>query len=158
MEHQAIGSDVGIPFSFVLPTPLTVVKQVWVRCGNWIDGMQMVMSDGVKSTYSPAYGGQGGAYWIFEVPPNEYISQVEYWYGSFVYGFVLITNTGKKSPFYGTGGGIYSIITLPDDYRIIGFHGKFGDFINKFGFMLGKNIYPNSSDPHAQPRIDIKAI
>jgi hypothetical protein len=44
----------------MLPGPTVNVVKFIVRSGANIDGIQMLMSDGVKNTFSPAFGGMGG--------------------------------------------------------------------------------------------------
>jgi hypothetical protein len=50
-----------------------------VNCGSLIDGIQFLLTDGIKSTYSPHFGGMGGGFYEWIVPPKERVSQVEYW-------------------------------------------------------------------------------
>ena len=155
VQAQAVGKDTGTPFSYALTTPLVQLKQVNLRTGQCIDNIQLLLSDGIKSTFTPQYGGQGGGPHTWAVPAGEQLSQVEYWNGKdTLSGFILITNKGTKSPLFGTNGGTYTLVTFPSGYRVIGIHGKQGKFAYNFGFTLGKTIYPNGVDAE----VDIKNI
>ena len=88
---------------------------------------------------SPQFGGQGGGDrdpW--EVPKDEYITQVEYRAGDRIDSLTFITNKGNKSPRYGGTGGSYFIETFPPDYKIIGMFGRDGGRLDRLGFVLGK--------------------
>lgn len=63
---------------------------------------------------SPQFGGTGGSEQnIWEVPKDEYITQVEYRSGDRIDSITFITNKGNKSPKYGGNGGSYNLITFP---------------------------------------------
>lgn len=53
VQAQAVGKDTGNPFSYAITTPLVQLKQVNLRTGACIDNVQLLLSDGIKSTYSP---------------------------------------------------------------------------------------------------------
>ena len=141
------GGGGGGPFSFFIPNPLVNVKSFLVRWGNWVNTIQMQFTDGVKSTYSPTYGidtSPGLTQW--DVPVDEFITQVEYSGGSgnVVGGFNLVTNKGHKSPRFGSSSGESVIVTFPEGYRIIGLFGRYGQFLDQLGFILGMTVYPDS--------------
>lgn len=123
---------------------MTNVLKVIIRSGNFLDGIQLMMSDGVKMTYSPAFGGFGGTSVDWYVPSNEFITQIETWVGNpQLFGIQLSTNKGSKSPFCGQTVGTYSLMNVPSGYRIIGLYGNANNLINRLGIFLGKNIYPD---------------
>ena len=73
------GGPGGMPFQFVIPNPLVNVKSFLIRAGNWVNTVQMLFTDGVKSTYSPAYGTNTDAsFYQWDVPEEEFVSQVEF--------------------------------------------------------------------------------
>lgn len=115
-----------------------------IRSGSEVDNIQIVLSDGVTSVFSPQYGGSGGgARDPWTVPDGEYVSQVEYRSGVRVDSLTFITNKGNRSPKYGGGGGSYHLETFPAGYRIIGLYGKQGSRLDQLGFILGKTVYPS---------------
>lgn len=129
----------------MLPGPTVNVVKFIVRSGANVDNIQMLLSDGVKMTYSPAFGGLGGGICEWLVPEGEYVSQIEYFTSSVMRSFNLITNKGNKSPIFGVRSDTYSIVTLPDGYRIIGIYGMSDIFMRNFGFILGRTSYPDKS-------------
>lgn len=58
---QAFGGGGGVPFEFKITNPLVDVKMFLVHAGAWVNIIQLMFSDGVKSTYSPVYGLDPGA-------------------------------------------------------------------------------------------------
>ena len=122
---------------------IEVVKLI-MRSGSGVDSIQMLLSDGTKSVYSPKVGGNGGGETTWAVPPGETITQVEYGVDGTIVFLQFITNKGNKSPHFGGNGGSYSIVTFPEGFRIIGFYGRFGNRMDKLGFILGKTVYPSS--------------
>ena len=121
-----------------------------MRAGVRVDFIQVLFTDGVKNTYSPIFGGMGGVSQGWEVPHDEYITQVEYFNGAdMLHGFGMITNKGTKSPFFGQASIVYHLVTFPQDYRVIGVYGRCGTEVDKLGFVLGKTVYPNASDPYS---------
>lgn len=63
VQAPAAGYDSGTPYQFFLPTPMVNLQKVIIHYGNSFDSIQLVLSDGVKSTYTPLFGGGGGAYY-----------------------------------------------------------------------------------------------
>lgn len=114
-----------------------------VRHGTAVDNIQIELGDGVKSLYTPSFGGGGGSLTEWAVPTGQHISQVEYRSGDRVDSLTFVTNTGIKSPIFGGGGGSYSLVTFPDDYRIIGIFGRSGSRLDQLGFILAKTVYPS---------------
>lgn len=120
-----------------------------VRHGGAIDLLQIMLGDGVKNVYSSEQGGHGGSLSTWDVPPGQYVTQVEYRSNTLIQSLTFITNTGIKSPYYGGGGGMYWLVTFPEGYRIIGFFGRSSDRLDRLGFILGKTIYPpNGGEPY----------
>jgi hypothetical protein len=85
----------------------------------------------------------------WDVPQDEYISQIEVRSGDFIDAVTFITNKGNRSPKSGGDGGSPHVITIPDDYRFVGYYGKqahwaypHGYMLLKLGFILGKVIQP----------------
>lgn len=68
------------------------------------------------------------------------------WDESYLHSFTMMTSKGNKSPRFGGDGGNYAIVTFPEGYRLIGIYGVVSEMINKFGFVLGRTVYPSSSD------------
>ena len=49
---------------------MTTVSNFLVHSGANIDGIQLLLTDGVKNTYTPHFGGVGGAFTNWPVPAN----------------------------------------------------------------------------------------
>ena len=60
LKAESVGAYKGYPFEYFLPNPMVTVKQFYVKHGAGVDSIQMLMSDGIKDTFSPAFGGSGG--------------------------------------------------------------------------------------------------
>ena len=58
----------------------------------------------------------------------------------------FITDKGTKSPKFGGNGGAYNLYTIPDGYRLVGLYGRAKKFVDKIGFIIGKNIYYDNGD------------
>jgi hypothetical protein len=81
-----------------------------IRSGWEIDNIQISLSDGVTTTISPQFGGNGGDLqdpWV--VPKDEHITQVEYRSGDRIDSLTFVTNKGNKSPRYGGTEGSYHL-------------------------------------------------
>jgi hypothetical protein len=102
-NSPSFGGNGGGPFQFFIPNPLVRVMSFFVQSGSWINIIQLQFTDGVKSTYSPAYGQVSTASHQWDVPEDEFITQVEYNLGDRggLGGFNLITNKGTKSMRFG---------------------------------------------------------
>ena len=73
------------------------LQKVIIHYGERFDSIQLILSDGVKSTYTPLMGGGGGNPIEWLVPANEFLSQVEYWtWDGYVCGLTFLTNKGTK--------------------------------------------------------------
>lgn len=143
-----MGQNGGHAFEWFLPEPLINVNKFLVSHGDDINIIQVMMFDGVKNTYSPEYGlNKGKRQDSWEVPKDEYITQVEYINGNkWINGFNLITNKGTKSPRFGSSSGQYKIVTFPTGYRVIGIYGRCGLYVDALGFVLGKTVIPDSEE------------
>ena len=49
---------------------MTTVSSFLVYHGTSVDGIQLLLTDGVKNTYSPHYGGLGGVFTGWPVPAD----------------------------------------------------------------------------------------
>ena len=102
----------------------------------------------MRTVYTPAQGGQGGAPSEWAVPEGQYIAQIEYRSGDRLDAITFVTNTGLKSPSFGGGGGSYHLETFVPGHRIIGFHGRSNTDIDQFGFILARTVYPPAGEPY----------
>jgi hypothetical protein len=88
---------------------------------------------------SKVYGGEGGIKKEWVVPENQRIKQVLLRYGYFVDQLQFVASNGAKSPKFGGKGGVAAKINIPAKYKIVGFFGAKGQFLDHIGF----NIAPN---------------
>ena len=65
IEAPKAGGEGGVPFQYYLPTPLVRVKSFLVHYDVRINGLQLLMTDGVKTEYSPRYGLPNGNYYVW---------------------------------------------------------------------------------------------
>lgn len=141
-KSRSYGGGGGGPFEWSKIHPTLTARRIHIRSGSEIDNLQIQLSDGVTNLLSPQFGGQGGGdKGIWDVPKDEYITQVEYRAGDRIDSLTFITNKGNKSPRYGGNGGGYFLETFPEGYRMIGLYGRDGGRLDNVGFILGKVEY-----------------
>ena len=140
------GGDGGDGYYWASTNPIVNVKKFLVYSGSNIDIIQLLVSDGVTSIYSPQFGQSKTRYSDWTVPDGHEVTQVEYSSDKYVRGFNLITNKGTKSPRFGSTGGTYKLVSFPAGYRVVGVYGHSGNTMDRMGFVLGKTTYPTSSE------------
>ena len=64
----------------------------------------------------------------------------------FVDSLTFITDKGNRSPKWGGNGGVYNLLTIPEGYRIVGIYGRSAIYLDKIGFIVGKNVYSNDKE------------
>lgn len=150
-RSHAYGGEGGTPFQFYFESTTINAVKMLIKHGSMIDSLQIELGDGVKKMYTPVVGGKGGYPVQWQVPADQYITQIEYRATGWMDSITFVTNKGIKSPYFGGGGGDYHLETFPEGYRIIGFYGRSSDRVDKLGFILGKTVFPT----YGPPKIDI---
>ena len=56
VQAPAVGNEGGVPFQYYLPTPMVTLKKIIVMSDWKINMLQVLVTDGVKNVFSPAYG------------------------------------------------------------------------------------------------------
>jgi hypothetical protein len=82
------------------------------RSAKEIDQLQLMISDGEKSAWTPLKGGNGGDPFEWQLMPGEFVKQVELRCGTRLDSITFITNTMRRSPQYGRNGGTPHTITI----------------------------------------------
>lgn len=131
------GGPGGTSYSFTCPSG-TIASGFSGRGGAWIDGIQMVCSDGSKSPY---YGGQGGNPFS-ETSATGYTGAQPTAYGTYVDGLQFNRTDG-------TAGTIFGSMTSPNKTAsapgwscpsgeyINGITGGAGQYLNRIAFTCG---------------------
>lgn len=79
------------------------VASIVVHAGAFVDGLEVVYSDGVR--WGELWGGGGSAY-RFDLYPEEHLSAIHVRSGAWLDAIQLVLTSGRKSAWYGgTGGG-----------------------------------------------------
>ncbi len=134
------GGNTGLAFRDSLPiNPMMMVKKVMVRSGASLDAIQLELTDGVTTMVSPYRGGYGGYEKVFNVPDDQWISQIEIRSGSMVDSVRFVTNKGIKSEQFGGNTGNYYLVNLPGP--LVGLEGRSGSRIDQLGFVSGIRKY-----------------
>ncbi|KAH7322356.1 Jacalin-like lectin domain-containing protein [Rhizoctonia solani] len=110
---QYYGGVAGKPFSdwpSVRQSDSTYIKNIRVKCGTYIDGIQITYEDssrGGGSTFQRAdyHGGSGGRECFFHLESNEYIVAVLGRYNKYIVQLCFVTNKGRTSDIFGGGDG-----------------------------------------------------
>ncbi len=122
------------------------ISAVKIKAGWWIDGIQLVCSEGAK----PFRGGTGGSLHTFKLGAGEYITRISGTafgqYGPYVVSIQLHTNR-RSSPIYGVKRGSKPFnFTVPSGSKITGLNGRFNKYLGAIGVFY-KPIYTPPSRP-----------
>ncbi|CAE6484447.1 unnamed protein product [Rhizoctonia solani] len=145
---QYYGGVGGTPFSdwpFVRHSDSARIQSVQVKCGTYIDGIQISYADtgprgrGLVSKQANYHGGSGGKECSFDLESNEHIVAVLGRYNKYIVQLCFVTNRGRTSDIFGGGDGQDFRCQAPktSDGRATRLHyicGKSGDWLN--GILL----------------------
>ncbi len=132
------GSGDGSPFSDGRAEGVRVAE-IRVHDGALIDSIQIVYAGEIyedKSFESAIHGGEGGGLSVFELEPDEYITEVAGKYDQYVNSFFIKTNKGRKKIWGGEDGKTEFVYEAPPGTRINGFFGRAGDYLNAIGVII----------------------
>lgn len=111
--------------------------EVRIRSGAFIDAIQTVYVNAIgQKIVSPMHGGAGGTLSVFKLGANEYITRISGKYGWYIDSLLIETNKGRAKGWGGTGGSANYTYTAPAGYRIHGFFGRSGKFLDAIGIIL----------------------
>lgn len=60
-KTKSQGGTGGNPFENIHESPTLNAVKLMIRCGGRIDQIQLLLSDGIRSIYTPKFGGDGGS-------------------------------------------------------------------------------------------------
>lgn len=98
-----------------------------------IDSIQFEYENGERSK---SHGGWGGSYDFWRVPTGEHIEKVNLRAGDVIDSIQFITDKGSRSPRWGQDGGDSYTIEIPTGYKIVGFFGGDGQWLDRIGFNI----------------------
>ena len=61
-KTKSQGGTGGNPFENIHESPTLNAVKFMIKCGARIDQIQILLSDGIRSLYTPKYGGDSGNY------------------------------------------------------------------------------------------------
>lgn len=135
------------------------IKKISLKTSHRIEKIQLTWAAAKNGQMSASAGENGGTWKHIILSKNEYITRVTGKAGRFVSQLTFYTNTGKKYGPYGGQEGEPFTINVPRGYQVLGFFGKAGQCIDKFGLVYqyetidGKVVTPNRPRPGtATPR------
>ncbi|KDN37964.1 hypothetical protein RSAG8_09815, partial [Rhizoctonia solani AG-8 WAC10335] len=145
---QYYGGVAGTPFSdwpFVQHSDSAHIKRIRVKCGTYIDGIQITYEDtgpgghGSTSQQADYHGGTGGKECFFRLEANEHIVAVLGRYNDYIVQLRFVTNRGRTSDIFGGGEGEDFKCQAPETSdggatRLHYICGKSGDWLN--GILL----------------------
>ena len=116
------------------PLANEVVSHVRVRHGAWIDAIQLTYRNIVTNTYRNGgfRGGFGGGDSWAVLAPNEYVTTVWGYYGSYVNALNFRTNLGNTY-YRGNASGVYYQYDVPG--RLTGVKGRSGAYLDSVGVV-----------------------
>jgi hypothetical protein len=120
--------------SFLRSNPNYYVYAINVRCGDWIDGIQLHFQNNITNNIitDSFYGGSGGVLQTtFYVPAGQFIASIYICYGTYVYQLLFTTNLGTQSPYYGGYAGTCTTVYFgrPGLLGIAGYYGQYLDLL-----------------------------
>jgi hypothetical protein len=119
--------------SFLRSNPNYYVYAINVRCGDWIDGIQLQFQNSITNNIitDSLYGGSGGDLQTFYVPAGQFITSIYICYGTYVYQLLFTTNLGTQSPYYGSYPGTCTTVYFgrPGLLGIAGYYGQYLDLL-----------------------------
>lgn len=121
-----------------LPSGKSEVKQIAIRSGKYIDGINIGhrLPNGTYK-YPNWHGGTGGQPYTFNLREGEKITFMQGRYGKYVDQIQFHTNFGRSSPKYGgSGGKAVFYYSAPPGCEIAGFNGRSGKYIDAIGVIL----------------------
>ncbi len=129
------GGGSGTAFSFVEEMNMEFPDSVTIRTGTRVDGVSMTYGDTTASA-----GGTGGTAKTYTFAEGEYITSMtvskvkKSLFGTYRVSYVkLVTNLGNVIEGGTYKSGNSTTYTAPEGYGIAGFHGHYGDEIDRIG-------------------------
>ncbi len=115
------------------------LSEVRVRSGAFIDSIQLVYENIIgQKILSSEFGGNGGTLSIFKLQPGEYITRISGRHGLYIDSLLIETNKGKAKGYGGSGGSVGYSYTAPIGFKIHGFVGRSGKFLDAIGVILNR--------------------
>ena len=111
----------------------TDAANVMGRQGLFIDKFQLSLRNGVSS---PAFGGNGGQPFDFQIPNNESIRKVIFRVGDHLDSARFITNKRTTFRAGADGGHTDYTVDFPIGYNLVGFRGSSSRWIRSLGLIL----------------------
>ena len=90
------------------------------RADGYINILKFYLTNGEESGY---IGGNGGIYFDYVVPKDEYVSQVTFKTSMWLDSITFTTNKGKVFKIGGDGGNMISSVEILEGTHIVGFYG-----------------------------------
>jgi len=114
------------------------ILEITVRSGALVDGISVKYKNGDYME-----GGEGGGVNTFTLQKDEYVNEVEIREGKTIQSLTFKTSEGNVYGPYGGKGGLFNkegeMVTAkaPKGYRLIGFRGRCGKYLDAIGFRWG---------------------
>ncbi|MFL6194251.1 MAG: jacalin-like lectin [Thermoanaerobaculia bacterium] len=108
---------------------------VTVRHGEWIDSIQVKITDSVTPLTLPRRGGTGGSQTTFGLDPDEHITLIDGMTDNYVFQINFHTDKGNVFS-YGQGGKDSFSLPVPAGYRLCGLFGRSHTYLDKIGITV----------------------
>jgi hypothetical protein len=111
------------------------------RSGNRIDQIQVVWAGAGGGGESPAFGGDGGSPFQFDIPSGEWLTQIMGSVGEHdgsvrLFSIQFITNAGTTSDPYGRASSATFSFQCPSNYLITGIFGRADKEVDALGVYI----------------------
>ena len=128
----------GSPFVDSVPSG-AAATEILIRSGANVDALQMVLQlPNGQIEYMNRHGGDGGGADTFDLRDREYITAIGGRYGQYVDSIQFYTNMRISTIYGGSGGDADYYYEAPAGWRIVGFYGRSGDYVDAIGVVLAK--------------------
>ncbi|OIT07262.1 PREDICTED: putative late blight resistance protein homolog R1B-23 [Nicotiana attenuata] len=157
------GGTGGSKWDYKLKSP---IKEILVAHGDIIDSIIFITVTEQGTTIdSPKFGGGGGRKdkVVIEATPLEYLTGIKGTFGHcgshlVIKSLCFITNAKNYGPFGPEAGGTPFSLVMKEGVAIVGFHGRYGAYLDAIGVYLQKLAPPNSAKEPMVEDIEIRDV
>lgn len=116
------------------------VRGFYIRCGAWIDAVQVVYTNIFgQADSTQRCGGQGGALKTFMLESNERITRITFTASRYINSICIETNLNNRIVF-GEENGERFVFEIPENSEFAGFYGKCDAYLDSIGVLISSRF------------------